>query len=254
MKVKCIGIIPARFGSTRFPGKPLVSIAGKPMIQWVYEQACKAALLTEVVVATDDQRILETVLQFGGKCRMTSSECISGTDRCAEVLQHLDSNPELIVNLQGDEPFVQAEQIDQLVELMIQTSADIGTLGCRISQNDVIFNPNVVKLTKAVSGKALYFSRNPIPFVRGKEKGEWLDHAHFYRHLGMYAFKAGALKEVASLPQGMLENAESLEQLRWLEAGYSIYVAETSVESIGIDTPDDLKWVEENWDKLRNNP
>lgn len=220
------------------------------MIQRVYEQAKKSKSLLDVWIATDNERIANETLTFGGKVVMTSESCNSGTDRCAEALQKLDLKPDIVVNIQGDEPFVKPEQIDQIVHLMKSTEADIGTLGSRIQNSETVFNPNVVKLTKTTNGKALYFSRNPIPFVRGENQENWLAKAAFFRHLGMYAYKSTVLPGLAKLPPGSLELAESLEQLRWLEAGYNIYVGETDFESIGIDTPEDLIWVEENWAKI----
>lgn len=247
-----IGIIPARYSSTRFPGKPLVLIKGKTMIQRVYEQAKKSQSLQEIWVATDDEQIANEVQAFGGNVVMTSESCNSGTDRCADALQKLNQNAGIVLNIQGDEPFVRPEQIDQIVQLMKNTGADIGTLGSRIQHSETVFNPNVVKLTKTRSGKALYFSRNPIPYVRGEEEKDWLKKAPFFRHIGMYAYKSTVLPMLAQLATGNLERAESLEQLRWLEAGYSIYVAETDFESIGIDTPEDLRWVEENWEIIQS--
>ena len=251
MNSVAIGIIPARYASSRLPGKPLAMIRGKSMIQRVYEQAKKSESLSDVWVATDNYRIVDAVNAFGGKVVMTSESCLSGTDRCAEAFRNLSLNTEIVVNIQGDEPFVQPEQIDQIVGLMKKTNADIGTLGSRIQNPEAIFNPNVVKLTKSSQGKALYFSRNPIPYVRGEDTSLWFEKAIFFRHLGMYSYRSALLPEIAGLSQSPLELAENLEQLRWLEAGYSIYIAETPFESIGIDTPEDLEWVEKNWESLQ---
>lgn len=242
-----IAIIPARYASTRFPGKPLTLIHGKPMIQRVYEQAVQCTELSDIWIATDDERIRDAVLMFGGKVAMTSPECPSGTDRCAQVLRDQKLVVDLIINIQGDEPFIQPRQISSLVQLMEKSSAQIGTMCKSINDEAAIFNPNVVKIVKAKDGKALYFSRNPVPYVRGKDQKDWPKEAKFYKHLGMYAYRSEVLPQLGSLPQGMLENAESLEQLRWLEEGYSIYVAETPWESMGIDTPEDLKAAEIWW-------
>lgn len=242
-------IIPARFASTRFPGKPLAIIGGKPMIQRVYEQAMACPELSEVWVATDDDRIKNAVEAFGGKVVMTSPNCLSGTDRCAEVLQKARIKSDIIINIQGDEPFIQPSQISQLIRLMVDTKAEIGTLCKSISDNVVIQNPNVVKVVKATNGKALYFSRHAVPFVRGFERKIWSEHAEYWKHLGMYAYRSEVLPKISKLPVGKLETAESLEQLRWLEAGYSIYVAESQNESIGIDTPEDLMEAEIFWQK-----
>lgn len=245
--MNAIAIIPARYSSTRFPGKPLVLIDGKPMIQRVYEQAIQCGDLSDVWVATDDERIQDAVLQFGGKVAMTSPECPSGTDRCTQVLKDQNLQTDLIINIQGDEPFIQPQQISSLIELMQNTQAEIGTLCKSITEESAIFNPNVVKIVLGKDGKALYFSRHPIPYVRGKEKKDWVNEAPFFKHLGMYAYRSDVLTQLSALPQGLLEKAESLEQLRWLEAGYSIYVAETPWESIGIDSPEDLKAAEIWW-------
>jgi 3-deoxy-manno-octulosonate cytidylyltransferase (CMP-KDO synthetase) len=240
---KAIAIIPARYASTRFPGKPLVKIGAKTMVELVYEQASKCVLVNDVVVATDNERIKNAVLAFGGQVVMTSEACQSGTDRCAEVIFKYESNEDIIVNVQGDEPYIQPEQIQELILLMQNESIQIGTLAKRITEMEPVFNPNVVKVVRSLNGKALLFSRNPIPFVRGKEQKEWLRNAEFYKHIGLYAYKKSILKEVSNLPIGKLELAENLEQLRWLEAGYEIFVAETEYESIGIDTPEDLEKV-----------
>ena len=238
---KAIAIIPARYASTRFPGKPLVKIGSKTMIELVHEQATKCKLLTKVIIATDHDLIRNAVLAFGGQVIMTSESCQSGTDRCAEVISKLELEEQIILNVQGDEPFIQPDQIEELVMLMQNEQIEIGTLAKRIIEMDAVVNPNVVKIVRSSAGKALLFSRNPIPFVRGKAQNEWLQNADFYKHIGMYAYKKSILGELSKLPVGNLEKAESLEQLRWMEAGYEIFVAETEYESIGIDTPEDLK-------------
>ena len=246
---KALAIVPARFASTRFPGKPLVKIRGKTMIERVVEQAAKCPSVSEIIVATDHLEIQSAVHAFGGKVVMTSENCQSGTDRCAEVMLKTSFENEIIVNIQGDEPFIHPEQIEQLIGLMQSATVQIGTLAKKITDSESIFNPNVVKLVRSLSGKALYFSRNPIPFVRAAEGKDWLRSAAFFKHIGMYAYQKSVLTDIAKLPQGSLEMAESLEQLRWLEAGYDIYVSETELESIGIDTPEDLSKAEEMFRK-----
>lgn len=248
--MKSIAIIPARFASSRFQGKPLTKIKGISMIERVYRQAEKCPELDAIWVATDDDRIIAEVKNFGGKVIQTSVDCQSGTDRCAEAIQKLGIESDFVINIQGDEPFIRPEQLSQINLLMKESQTQIGTLCKRITELGQVFNPNVVKLVKSDQGKALYFSRNPIPYVRGFENEEWLTKADFFKHLGLYAYRSEVLSELTKLPHGQLEKAESLEQLRWLEGGYSIFVAETSWESIGIDTPEDLKWVEENWNKI----
>lgn len=238
--MKIIGIIPSRFDSTRFPGKPLVDIVGKSMIQRVYEQASKAASLSEVVVATDDQRIFDHVVSFGGKAEMTSSEHLSGTDRCAEVLENR-ADVDVVINIQGDEPFIDPEQIDQLAELFKDEKTVIATLIKRIENSEDLFSDSVIKVVRSTQDQALYFSRNAIPFVKGAAKESWLREAEFFKHIGIYAYRADTLQEVAKLKQTKLEKQEGLEQLRWLENGYPIHLAETKHESNSVDTPEDLE-------------
>jgi 3-deoxy-manno-octulosonate cytidylyltransferase (CMP-KDO synthetase) len=238
--MKTLGVIPARYASTRFPAKPLVDIAGKIMIQRVYEQVQKASLIDSVIVATDDQRIFDAVKSFGGLVEMTSEDHKSGTDRCAEVAQR---HPEfdLVINIQGDEPFINPVQIDKVISaLMDYDGVGISTLAKEIEEEEEIFNPNVVKVVFGEMQQALYFSRNPIPFVRNAEKTEWMQNATFFKHIGLYGFRQNVLLQLAHLPQGRLEQIESLEQLRWLENGYAIAVGITKEETFGIDTPDDL--------------
>ncbi|MCF8244813.1 MAG: 3-deoxy-manno-octulosonate cytidylyltransferase [Saprospiraceae bacterium] len=239
-----LGIIPARFSSTRFPGKPLVDIAGKTMIQRVYEQASKSSL-GKVVVATDDPRIFDNVLSFGGEVVMTSDRHLSGTDRCAEVAalpQFIDF--QFVVNVQGDEPFIQPGQIDlALAPLVKNAGLPIATLAKQIDpkSNLDLTNPNLVKVVFDKQQRALYFSRWPMPFHRNLPKEKWLAMGLFYKHVGLYAFRRKVLLEVAMLPPSRLELAESLEQLRWLENGYPIGVALTEFEIISIDSPSDLE-------------
>jgi 3-deoxy-manno-octulosonate cytidylyltransferase (CMP-KDO synthetase) len=239
---KYIGIIPARYASTRFPGKPLAIIKGKSMIQRVYEQASK--VLDIVYVATDDERIFSAVKEFGGKVIMTSTSHSSGTDRCAEAItlaeQELGEQFDVVLNIQGDEPFIEPRQISLLMECFDQPETQIATLVKIASLPEEVFNPNRPKVVVSSNQKALYFSRSPIPFVRGSETEDWLRATEFYLHIGLYAFRKEVLLEVTHLPQSSLEKAESLEQLRWLENGFHITVRTTTCDSFGIDTPEDL--------------
>ncbi len=238
--MKFIGIIPARYQSTRFPGKPLALINGKPMIQWVYEKTGEA--LSEVWVATDDQQILDAVESFGGNAIMTSSDHRSGTDRCAEAAQKLslDIDFDVVVNIQGDEPFIQPEQIRMLMSCF-ESDAEIATLIRKISDPGELADPNKPKVVLGVNSEALYFSRAAIPYTRDYEMGRWLDEANYWAHIGIYAYRKDILQKITKLLPGPLEKAESLEQLRWLENGFSIRVAETDCHSFGIDTPEDLQ-------------
>lgn len=238
-----IGIIPARYASTRFPGKPLALINGISMIQRVYRQASLCAKLSAVIVATDDNRILEHVKAFGGRVMLTSESHRSGTDRCAEVIEHLKEKGEqytIAVNIQGDEPFIQPSQIEKVVDIFINPAAEIGTLVKLIEKSEDIFDQNIVKAVTDAQGKALYFSRSPIPFVRNTISDNWIRDNNFYKHIGIYGYRTATLKELTQLPPSTLETAESLEQLRWLYNGYSIFTRVTDIETVGIDTPDDL--------------
>lgn len=234
-----LAIIPARYASTRFPGKPLIDLGGKTMIQRVYEQTKLASLIQDVVVATDDDRIFNHVRSFGGKVVMTGNHS-SGTDRCFDALQQQQKKYEYVINVQGDEPFIQPAQIDLLAAALDGTT-EIATLAKKITDTETIFNANVVKVVFNQHGKALYFSRSPIPHVRNKPESEWLQSTPFYKHIGMYAYRSDVLQKITSLPVSLLEQAESLEQLRWLEHGYSISVFETEIENLGIDTPEDVQ-------------
>lgn len=239
-----LGIIPARFASTRFPGKPLVEIVGKTMVQRVYEQANQSRL-GEIVVATDDQRIYEHVLAFGGKVEMTSAAHSTGTDRCAEVaLLPEFSRFQFVVNVQGDEPFIAPAQINTALEFLVQNEdMPIATLAKQLAPDSGldIFDPNMVKVVFDKNQRALYFSRWPLPFHRNLQKENWLAEGQFHKHIGLYAFRRDALLAVAKLPPSHLELAESLEQLRWLHSGYPIGIALTELESISIDSPSDLE-------------
>ena len=241
--MKFIGIIPARYASTRFPGKPLAILGGKTVIQRVYEQA--SSVLEEAYVATDDERILQVVEQFGGRAVMTRADHKSGTDRIEEAAEKIGTDADVIINVQGDEPFIQPSQIETMMRLFDNPTTQIGTLGKRFDSIEATLNPNSPKIVTDLQGFALYFSRSIIPFVRGKEQTEWLKSYPFLKHLGLYAYRREVLHEVTQLPQSHLELAESLEQLRWLENGYRIRVGLTDVETVGIDTPQDLARAEE---------
>ena len=240
---KIVGIIPARFGSTRFPGKPLVKIFGREMILHVVDRAEQCGVLHEVIVATDDQRIFEVVENAGKKVVMTSTEHPSGTDRCLEAFSKACPDADAIINIQGDEPFVKPEQIQALAELIQKNDVDIASLCVAISDTSWLADPNKVKVVMNDRGKALYFSRQAIPFVRSAPQEEWLSHHPYFKHLGLYAYKSSILKSISQLEISSLERAESLEQLRWLQAGYSIYLAITLWETPAIDTPEDLQAV-----------
>ena len=243
-----LAIIPARYASSRFPGKPLALIGGKSMIRRVYEQASKASLIDEVVVATDDGRIFDHVKSFKGQVLNTSDQHRSGTDRCAEVLTHIP-DAEIIVNVQGDEPFIDPDQIDQLVQFL-QANPDLGiaTLAKLTEDPAEIFDPNVVKVVFSQDKQALYFSRSPIPHVRETPNDFWPTISPFYKHLGLYAYRSEVLRKVSSIEPTALETAESLEQLRWLENGMKIGVSITSLSSMGVDTPEDLNRAEQWWE------
>lgn len=235
-----LAIIPARYASTRFPGKPLVDIGGKSMIRRTWEQVCRAARVDEVVVATDDARIYEHVRDFGGKVLLTRAGHPSGTDRCAEAVRHFPK-AKIILNVQGDEPFIQPQQIDLLADtLLTRPRFSIATLVKKIDDPALLLNPNVVKAVFSDLHGAIYFSRHPIPFVRGEAPEHWLLRHDFYKHIGLYGFRRRALLQVARLQPTPLERAESLEQLRWLEHGLRIAVGVTGLETLGIDTPEDL--------------
>lgn len=241
--MKFIGIIPARYASTRFPGKPLAVLGGKTVIQRVYEQA--TSVLDEAWVATDDNRIYQAVEAFGGRAVMTRPDHKSGTDRIEEAAEKIGTDADVIINIQGDEPFIQPSQINTLMQLFDNTDTQIGTLGKKFESMEAAKSPNSPKIVTDLQGFALYFSRSVIPFVRGIEQEEWMTHFPYLKHLGLYAYRREVLREVTQLPQSPLELAESLEQLRWLENGYRIRVGLTDVETVGIDTPEDLQRAEE---------
>ncbi len=242
-KLKIVGIIPARYASSRFPGKPLAVINGKPMVQWVYENASKSKSLTEVIVATDDKRIENAVREFGGNVIMTSSAHGSGTERCHEVIEISEKENkhfDVAVNIQGDEPFIEPSQIDLVTSAFFDEKVDIATLKTKITNGDELFNPNVVKVITNSLGEAMYFSRQALPYIRGVDLKKWTTVQPFYKHVGIYAYRPHILSKIIALPASQLEKNEALEQLRWLDNGYKIFVKETEFDSSSVDTPEDL--------------
>ena len=244
--MKYLAIIPARYASTRFPAKPLALLGGKLVIQRVYEQVRK--VLDDVFVATDDERIFRAVEDFGGRAIMTREDHKSGTDRCFEAYQKSGVKCDVVINIQGDEPFIQPSQIRALQACFDDEKTQIATLVKPFTEADgleALQNPNSPKVVVSDGGRALYFSRSVIPYLRGVDQGVWLARHTFYKHIGLYAYRVHTLAEITQLPQSTLEKAESLEQLRWLDNGYVIKVGQTDVETIGIDTPQDLARAEE---------
>lgn len=244
--LKFIAIIPARYASTRFPGKPLARLGGMPVIERVYRQV--KGVVEDVVVATDDERILAAVEAFGGRAVMTSDKHRSGTDRCWEAYQKQGEEYDVVINVQGDEPFIAHSQLRAIMACFEDEATDIATLVKPFTAEDglaALENPNSPKVVLDSESRAIYFSRSVIPYLRGVEREQWLEHHTFYKHIGMYAFRREALREVTSLEPSPLEMAESLEQLRWLENGYKIGVGISSIETVGIDTPEDLERAEE---------
>lgn len=244
--MKFIGIIPARYASTRFPGKPLAMLGGKPVIQRVYEQV--DGILDAAIVATDDERIEAAVKAFGGRVVMTGTHHKSGTDRCFEAYTKVAAEYDVIVNIQGDEPFIQPQQLEAIKNCFeSDAQTQIATLVKPFTKEDglaALENPNSPKVVVDNRMRALYFSRSVIPYLRGVDKEEWLSNHTFYKHIGLYAYRAEVLREITSLPQSGLELAESLEQLRWVQNGYTIKVGISEIETIGIDTPEDLQQAE----------
>lgn len=244
-ELKFIAIIPARYASTRFPGKPLAMLGGKPVIQRVYEQV--TGVISSAVVATDDERIADVVKSFGGQVVMTSPNHKSGTDRCWEAYQKQGEEYDVVINVQGDEPFIAHSQLRAIMECFENESTDIATLVKPFTKEEglaALENPNSPKVVLDNESRAIYFSRSVIPYLRGVEREQWLSMHTFYKHIGMYAFRRDVLGQITSLPQSTLEKAESLEQLRWLENGYKIGVGISDVETVGIDTPEDLERAE----------
>lgn len=241
--MKILTIIPARYASTRFPGKPLALLGGKPVVRWVWERTTALPGLTDAVVATDDERIAAAVAAFGGRAMMTSDSHRSGTDRCGEVVRRLKAEGatyDVAINVQGDEPFVQPSQLQALADCFNDGDTCIATLKTRLRDNEELMSPNNVKVVCDRNGQALYFSRYPLPYQRGVETACWAERYPYYKHVGIYAFRTSTLEELVKLPQSPLEVSESLEQLRWMENGYRIKVVETDMANIGIDTPADL--------------
>jgi 3-deoxy-manno-octulosonate cytidylyltransferase (CMP-KDO synthetase) len=243
--MKILGIIPSRYGSSRFPGKPLADISGKSMIRRVYEQAARSAQLDGLFVATDDQRIFEHVKSFGGQVVMTSAVHPNGTSRCLEALgiiqERIDPEPYSgVVNIQGDEPFIQPDQISDVAMMLREKHAEIATLCCKIDDHEELFSPHVVKVVFDKQHVAGYFSRQVIPYCRDKEEKDWLSQHDYYKHIGIYGFHANVLAQIGTLKESPLEKAEQLEQLRWLENGFKIHIGITTYQSPAIDTPEDL--------------
>lgn len=237
-----LALIPARYASTRFPAKPLAILGDKPIIQHVYERV--SSIFDHAYVVTDDERIEACVKSFGGRCVMTGTHHKSGTDRCFEALEKLGAGFDVVVNVQGDEPFIAASQLETIKQCFEDNDTQIATLVKPFVSTDgieALENPNSPKVVLDNNSYAIYFSRSVIPYLRGVDKDEWLSRHTFYKHIGLYAYRAEVLKEITSMPMGILEQAESLEQLRWLQAGYRIKVGTTNVETIGIDTPEDLE-------------
>ena len=237
-----LGIIPARYASTRFPAKALADINGKSMIQRVYEQASKSSSLKKIIVATDHALIFDHVKKFQGEVVMTSESHQSGTDRCFEALQKTDGSFDYVINIQGDEPFIQPDQIDLLASCLDE-KAELATLVKKITDQETLFNPDTPKVIFNKNKEAVYFSRQTIPHLRGVKNEDWLHHHEFYKHIGIYAYRTDILSKITLLPVSTLEKAEALEQLRWIENGYKIKIAITEYESYGIDTPEDLQRV-----------
>jgi 3-deoxy-manno-octulosonate cytidylyltransferase (CMP-KDO synthetase) len=244
-----VGIIPARYASSRFPGKPLIDIQGKTMIQRVYDQAKKAPSLHRVLVATDDPRIYDHVLSFGGESVMTSPDHNSGTERCWEALQRIGEPYAFVINIQGDEPFIDPSQIELLASVLNNDETELATLMIPVASAEVLFDPGEAKIVVNEKMQALYFSRSVIPYLKGVEKSEWHLHHRFYRHVGMYAYRSDILAKISRLEVSSLEKSESLEQLRWIENGFKIQCVVTKFESHCIDTPEDVQKVSQRMGK-----
>ncbi len=244
--MKFLAIIPARYASTRFPAKPLALLGNKPIIQRVYERV--QSVFENLCVATDDERIAAAVESFGGKAVMTSTSHKSGTDRCYEAFCKMGGDADVVVNVQGDEPFIAESQLRTVMECFADPQTEIATLVKPFGTDaavEAIENPNSPKVVVDANGYALYFSRSVIPYLRGIDKAQWPQHHNYLKHIGLYAYRADVLKRITSMPMGELETCESLEQLRWLQAGFRIKVGTTDVETIGIDTPEDLQRAEQ---------
>lgn len=240
--MKVLGIIPSRYGSSRFPGKPLIDLMGKSMIQRVYEQAKKCVDFTDVIVATDDQRIFDHVQSFGGLVMMTSADHGSGTERCGEIIEQY-KDYDIVVNIQGDEPLIRPEQLTDLIAAFKDSVVEIGTIVKPMSNEADIRNPNRIKVVLDKEKNGIYFSRSPIPHIANTPHADWLDKTTFYKHIGIYAWRTKTLKELLNLEATSLEKLESLEQLRWIFNGYSIRTVETQIETPNIDVPEDVEAV-----------
>ncbi len=250
MNNKAIGIIPARYASSRLPGKPLADINGKPLIRRVWEAVSGSKLLSEVIIATDDKRIMEACKEFGAKVVMTPAELPSGTDRIAAACK--DNDADIIVNIQGDEPMINGDSIDNLISEFTKSDADVATMYKKIDNSDDIFDPSVVKVVFSDNKKALYFSRSPIPYIRDVDKCEWIRSNDYFKHIGIYAYRRKALIDFTELKQSQLEKMESLEQLRLLQRGYSYLCVETKDSMLGVDTPNDLEKAREYFKNLES--
>jgi 3-deoxy-manno-octulosonate cytidylyltransferase (CMP-KDO synthetase) len=237
---KVVAIIPARYASSRYPGKPLVDLGGKPMIQRTYERVASVSGWDRIIVATDDTRIFDVASAFGAEVMMTREDHVSGTDRCAEVLGNLSEEVDYLVNIQGDEPFIEPDQLIEITNAF-RSNAPIYTLVKQITTIDTLFNPNSPKVVLDAHQQALYFSRHAIPYMRGLPQEDWLSHHRYFKHIGLYAYRSDILPKLNQLPSSDLERAESLEQLRWLQHGFQIQTVETQFETIGIDSPEDLE-------------
>jgi 3-deoxy-manno-octulosonate cytidylyltransferase (CMP-KDO synthetase) len=240
--MKVLGIIPSRFASSRFPGKPLIDIKGKSMVQRVYEQSKKASLIDELVVATDDERVYNHVQSFGGNVVMTSSNHTSGTDRCGEVIKKY-ADFDIVINIQGDEPLIDPSQLDEVLRVFKDDLISIVTLVKQMTNFDDVINPNRVKVVRDKNNNGIYFSRSPIPFIAHTNQSEWMEKSKFWKHIGIYAWRLKTLEELIDLDPTELEKSESLEQLRWLYHGYNIKTVETKIETPNIDVPEDLEKV-----------
>lgn len=238
--MRILGVIPARYASTRFPAKALAEIAGQTMIERVYNQSKKSSKLDKVVVATDNEKIYKHIKDKGGEVLMTSEEHLSGTDRCAEALSLTKENFDYVINIQGDEPFIDPRQIDLLASLLLDGQVELATLIKKIVDPQAIHNSNIVKVIANTNNEAIYFSRSPLPYLKNISPNDWFTHHPYFKHIGMYAYREDVLAKITKLAPSSLEKAESLEQLRWIENGFKIKVSETDIESIGIDTPEDL--------------
>lgn len=240
---KSIAIIPARFASTRLPGKPLADICGKPLIQWVWESASRSNVLQRIVIATDDERIAEVCFNIGAETVLTPSEMNSGTDRVLYAYEQLGEDADIVLNIQGDEPFLSGEIIDRLIGEFSSSESDVGTIVKKIDSADELVDPSVVKVVLKKDNNAFYFSRSPVPFVRDSAPSESIERFDFWKHIGVYAYKVAALRQFAGLEQSNLENMEKLEQLRLLEQGAKYYCMKTELDLVGVDTPEDLERV-----------